>query len=218
MQHRFSLQSLLWLFMLFIGMLIAGRILYIGQRQFLFLIWNIFLAWLPYYISSFLKNKFLKRWKSVFLVIIWFSLFPNALYIVTDFVHLRPQIDIPMWYDAILLFSSSIIGLILAFASLWNVEKFLVSIFSKKMVNYLEFAFIFFGSFGVYLGRFLRWNSWDIISDPISLLSSIVSRIIYPLDHMRTWGLTLILTTLFYLLYNIGSAGARTGRNHHSPT
>jgi uncharacterized membrane protein len=57
------------------------------------------------------------------------------------------------------------------------------------------------GSFGVYLGRFLRWNSWDIISNPFQLLQSIGYRIFSPLDHLQTWTVTGTLTLFFYLLY-----------------
>lgn len=61
---------------------------------------------------------------------------------------------------------------------------------------------LFLGSFGVYLGRFLRWNSWDIISNPFELTLSIGRRIISPFDHLQTWMITVILTVLFYLLYS----------------
>jgi uncharacterized membrane protein len=60
---------------------------------------------------------------------------------------------------------------------------------------------LFLASFGVYLGRFLRWNSWDIISNPFGLASSILQRFIFPFNHLQTWGVTVMLTTLFYLLY-----------------
>ncbi len=60
---------------------------------------------------------------------------------------------------------------------------------------------LFLGSFGVYLGRFLRWNSWDIVSNPFQLLLSIGHRVVSPFDHVQTWGITIVFTVFFYLLY-----------------
>jgi uncharacterized membrane protein len=60
---------------------------------------------------------------------------------------------------------------------------------------------LFAASFGVYLGRFLRWNSWDIISHPFSLLHDIASRCLHPEDHPRTWGVTVLLGTFLSLVY-----------------
>ena len=71
----------------------------------------------------------------------------------------------------------------------------------SKLLAPLILLILFLGSFGVYLGRFLRWNSWDIISNPFQLLISIGHRIVSPFDHVQTWGITLVFTAFFYLLY-----------------
>ena len=89
----------------------------------------------------------------------------------------------------------------LAFISLFRVEAFLSKIVNRKLQAPLILLILFLGSFGVYLGRFLRWNSWDIISNPLQLLLSIGHRIISPFDHVQTWGITVIFTVFFYLLY-----------------
>ena len=89
----------------------------------------------------------------------------------------------------------------MAFVSLYRVKQFLNKIAGRKTVRILVFTILFLGSFGVYLGRFLRWNSWDIISNPFRLLVSISGRVLSPFDHLQTWGVTCLLTTLFYLLY-----------------
>jgi uncharacterized membrane protein len=80
-------------------------------------------------------------------------------------------------------------------------ENFLSYHFSNKNVHAMMISILFLSSFGVYLGRFLRWNSWDIISSPVGLLYSIAQRFISPFHYIQTWGITLMLTTLFYLLY-----------------
>ena len=140
-------------------------------------------------------------YKQVFVFFAWFLFFPNALYIVTDLIHLNTATIVPKWYDAVLLFSSSILGLIMALVSLLRLERFLIYKFNNSTVNVMMMAILFFGSFGVYLGRFLRWNSWDIISNPSSLVFSVAQRLLFPVAHLKTWGITLLLTTLFYLLY-----------------
>ncbi|HMK04040.1 MAG TPA: DUF1361 domain-containing protein, partial [Ferruginibacter sp.] len=105
------------------------------------------------------------------------------------------------WFDAILLFLSSTVGLLMAFISLFRVERFLEKLLSTRFIPLVTITLLFLGSFGVYLGRFLRWNSWDIISDPPGLFSAIADRLIYPFDHLRTWGITVLLTMVFCLLY-----------------
>jgi uncharacterized membrane protein len=202
LKTTFSFQKILFAFCAFIGLLLAARILYSGKTHYLFLVWNIFLAWIPFVISS-LFNKMINasKWKQALVFCCWFAFFPNALYIVTDLVHLGRESSVPKWFDAVLLFSSSVVGLMMAFISLHRVEQYLHRNVNKNILAPLVILILFLGSFGVYLGRFLRWNSWDILSNPFQLLLSICQRVIFPFDHGRTWGVTVILTIFFYLLY-----------------
>jgi uncharacterized membrane protein len=202
MKTDISFSKVLLAFFAFIGIMIAVRFIYSGVFGFVFLIWNLFLAWIPFAIStSFKKISKASRWKQLLVFAVWLVFFPNALYIVTDLLHLDLETSIPKWYDVVLLFTSSITGLIMAFVSLLRVEKYLSYKFSNNKVHVLMIAILFISSFGVYLGRFLRWNSWDIISNPVSLVYSIAQRFIYPFQYLQTWGVTLMLTTLFYLLF-----------------
>jgi uncharacterized membrane protein len=199
-----SFKKILWIFFAFIGGMILVRFIYTGKYAFIFLVWNLFLAWIPFAISGlFKKIGNADKWKQVIVFTTWILFFPNALYIVTDLIHLEQETSVPKWYDAVLLFSSSAIGVIMAFVSLLRIEKFLVYKFSHRLVELIVFSILFLGSFGVYLGRFLRWNSWDIVNNPLGLLSSIGQRFVFPLQHLQTWGITIILTTAFYLLYLI---------------
>ena len=202
MKTTISFQKILWAFFAFIGGLILVRFIYTGKYAFIFLIWNLFLAWIPFTISAlFKKIANADKWKQVIVFATWLIFFPNGLYIVTDLIHLEQETSVPKWYDAVLLFSSSAIGVIMAFVSLLRMEKYIGYKFNQRMVQCIVFSILFLGSFGVYLGRFLRWNSWDIISNPFGLLSSIGQRFVFPLQHIQTWGITIILTTAFYLLY-----------------
>jgi uncharacterized membrane protein len=197
-----SFRKIVWALFAFIGLMIIVRVIYSGKLDFIFLVWNLFLAWIPFTVSTqFKKMLYKQRWKQAVVLLIWLLFFPNALYIVTYLIHLEMETTVPKWYDAILLFSSCITGLMMAFVSLLRVEKYLCNKFSGSIVNTLILSVLFLGSFGVYLGRFLRWNSWDILSNPLGLFFSIAERFIFPFQYLQTWGITLLLTTLFYLLY-----------------
>lgn len=151
--------------------------------------------------SLFSKMNNKAGWKQALVFCCWLAFFPNALYIVTDLIHIDLESPVPKWFDALLLFSSAVLGLILAFISLYRVEIFLSKTINRKLQAPLILLILFLGSFGVYLGRFLRWNSWDIVSNPSQLLVSIAQRVISPVDHLQTWGITMVFTMFFYLLY-----------------
>ncbi len=202
MNTTFSFQKTLLAFLVFIALLIAVRIFYTGSTLYLFLVWNIFLAWIPFAISSvFHKLADKATWKQFLVLFSWLAFFPNSLYIVTDLIHLQTESKVPKWFDAVLLFSASVAGLMMAFISLYRVEEFMLKAIHKKLQSVTILLILFLASFGVYLGRFLRWNSWDITSNPFQLLGSIVHRIISPFDHLQTWAVTGTLTIFFYLLY-----------------
>lgn len=201
MSRSFSFESILLAFFLFIVLLIGCRIFFSGSLLFVFLLWNIFLAWIPLKTSQYLVRSEHGKWKQGFLFGLWLLFFPNALYIITDLIHLELESSVPKWYDAILLFSSSVLGLMMAFISLNRVEHYLGKKLGSKWRPWLVGLFIFVGSFGVYLGRFLRWNSWDILRNPGGLMENIMQRVIFPWEHLRTWGMTGILTVFFLLLY-----------------
>ncbi|MEO6731436.1 MAG: DUF1361 domain-containing protein [Ferruginibacter sp.] len=196
-----AFQKLLVLFIAFIIGMMVCRICYSASLRYIFLLWNLFLGWIPFQISLYLSKNKVAKWKNWLCLFGWLLFFPNALYIITDFVHLGAKTNVPVWYDAVLLFTCAITGLMMAFASLYKVEIFLTKRIGKSIANKLVIIALFLGSFGVYLGRFLRWNSWDIISNPIELFSEIGVRFLSPLEHYRTWAITLLLTALFSLIY-----------------
>ena len=202
MKQDVSFNRMLNATFIFICALIGCRILYTRSMEHVFLVWNIFLAWIPYFTSNYFRRYARKpKWKQTSLFLSWLLFFPNALYIITDLIHLQEINNAPVWFDAILLFSASLIGLLMAFKSLYNVEEYLSKIFRRRLLFCIMPCIIFISSFGVYLGRFERWNSWDVFHEPLSLGESILESIFFPQDHIRTWGITIILSTLFYLLY-----------------
>lgn len=196
-------EKIIFSFLLFTGAMLIMRIIYANNLRYVFLMWNLFLAWIPFQFGVMLtSNPAFHKWIKYGLMAGWLLFFPNALYIITDLIHLEHSgDDAPVWFDAVLLFTSSITGLLMAFISLYQVETFVRKSITAKHVNKIIMASIFLGSFGVYLGRFLRWNSWDILANPLSLLVEVLVRFTNPVIHYRTWMVTVLLTCLFSLLY-----------------
>jgi uncharacterized membrane protein len=171
-------------------------------KVFLFLNWNLFLAWIPLIItSSALIFQIKSKMYLLSIVVIWILFFPNSPYILTDLFHLKTRNSIPVWYDLIVILSYAWAGLICGFISLNDIEQLLAKYFRKTTINFIVVFFLFLSSFGVYLGRFLRWNSWDILSNPFGLFNDIVIRFVYPFEHTKTWGVTLLLGIMLNFMY-----------------
>ena len=199
---KITLGRLLLLPVGFTFLLILFRVFYSGSLMYLFFVWNLFLAVVPLLFSTLLiatKRNYL-QW---ILFIVWILFFPNALYIITDLVHLKERDNIPLWFDIMLVFSAATNGLLIAFISLWQVELFLQQKHNQSGVTFILYGCLFISCFGVYIGRFLRWNSWDIFLNPFQFSSEIVRSLINPFQHPRTWGVTIIFFAFFGILYFI---------------
>ena len=180
------------------------RFIYTDTKVFLFLNWNLFLAFVPWAVTSvtILKPKLQTYRITIFILLsIWLLFFPNAPYILTDLFHLRLKSAMPKWFDLILILSFAWTGLVFGFLSLWDIEKILSKSMNHIWMSLISVCLLFIGSFGIYLGRYLRWNSWDIINEPFNLLYDITDRLINPFDHPRTWGVTLFMGIFLNMIY-----------------
>lgn len=182
--------------------LILFRIIYSGSFMYLFLMWNIFLAAVPLRISGLLVQMGNEHFRRI-LFAAWLLFFPNALYILTDLVHLKERNFVPLWFDAILIFSAALNGLMLAYLSLSQVEAFLHSKFNDQKTKIIISGCLVVSTFGVYVGRFLRWNSWDILFNSFGLAFELSQHVINPFQHPRTWSMTILLSVFFTLFYFI---------------
>jgi uncharacterized membrane protein len=155
----------------------VSRIIIWGKFSFAYILWNIFLAFIPFIISSLLLSfsKTEKFNKVIFFagIFFWLLFIPNAPYIVTDFIHLGEIHAVPVIFDTFLLFCSASLGLILGFYSLFHIEQIVRVKYSQKVTRIIMGLVIFLISFGMYLGRFLRFNSWDIFINHTSLVKNI---------------------------------------------
>ena len=193
-----------------VAMLVA-RIWYSGHITYSFLQWNLFLAWIPLF--SALGLWALQRSQmrgaaplGILVFFCWLAFFPNAPYIVTDFLHLTERNNVPLWYDLLLIFSYAWNGLVVGFTSLWIVQ----AVIAQRWGHWLSWCIVAgtlaVSGFGIYLGRFLRWNSWDVLTNPHSLASDIVYYVTNPLAHPRSIVMTLLFSsflTLAYLTFNL---------------
>ena len=177
---------------------------YSGFYTYMFLIWNLFLAVLPYLVST-LFLLYYRRIKSLWLIAVilfsWLLLFPNAPYIVTDFFHLEPRARVPYWFDLGLILSFAWNGLMLGFISLYDIQTALSRRFSAFKGWAFSILSLILASFGIYLGRFERFNSWDIITNPVALFIDIADRFIHPFSHPRTMLMTILFSVVLIFGY-----------------
>lgn len=183
-----------------VAMLFARRI-YTGQPHFIFLAWNLFLAWLPLLLAIAAVRLQQRPLLLLFCSFLWLIFLPNSPYLVTDLMHLSWRDHAPLWFDVIMLFSFAITGLMLGFTSLYLMHT-LIRRFSNWVVGWIFVAFaLALSSFGVYVGRFLRWNSWDILFNPTGILVDVLDIALNPHLHLRTFVVWFLLMTVFMFMY-----------------
>lgn len=183
--------------------LLAVRLDRSGSASYAFLIWNLFLAAVPFAAAVVLEalDKLRRlvalQWCSF---VVWLLFLPNAPYIVTDFVHLRSRPPIPLWYDILLLISSAGTGLLLGYSSVIVVQRVVSKRYGALTGWVVAVVSLILSAFGIYLGRFLRFNSWEVLTDPTPLIAGIAARVMNPLEHPTT----LAVTALFGVALTLG--------------
>jgi len=169
-----------------------------------FLIWNLFLAWLPLLFAWFLYKRtpkgLLWSWQNFVLFILWLLFLPNAFYLFTDFIHLQPTGEIGLMYDVVLIGCYAWCGFIMGYLSLYMVHMRTLQRFGR-IAHWLPPICLLLCGFAIYLGRYLRWNSWDIIINPFGLLFDITDRLINPGEHILTFSATLLFFAFLAVIY-----------------
>jgi uncharacterized membrane protein len=182
--------------------LVILRLIITQQLGFVFLCWNLFLAWLPYYfVKKF--NLVEGTWKKISMILLCILFLPNAPYIVTDLFHLKKDLLAPLWLDTILILSFALAGLVFFILTIHEL-LLLVKRFkdTQRIHAACKIVLMLLSSYGVYLGRYLRFNSWDIISDPYSLAHGIFHSLAGR-GHLQTFGVTLTLAAFLYFIYEL---------------
>jgi uncharacterized membrane protein len=184
--------------------LVGARVWRSHSGLYLSLIWNLFLAYIPFFISSCMVRK--AGWFRHPLIFaaglcLWLLFFPNAPYIITDLFHLQPKPRVPLWYDLLLIFSFAWNGLIAGYLSVMQCEQLIRQRVGRFAALCFEGASMCLGAYGVFLGRFLRWNSWDMLTNPFSLTTEMLRMVVHPFHYPAVWGMTLLLSVLMFLIY-----------------
>ena len=178
-------------------LLLSVRLKITHSFFYLFLVWNLFLAMIPFFITTYMKTfKQLKKPRLYFLLLIWLLFLPNAPYLLTDFIHLRLSPTEWLGFDSLMIAIFAITGFAFYVISIKEMRPVLLQQFNQKIVSNCIVILPFLVSFGMYLGRVLRWNTWDILHKLFSLFSDVLALIIDPLENIDAW-----LFTLFFGLF-----------------
>jgi len=191
---RFRPQPLLVLFCAMLAWclgLIFFRVERTGSEQFLFLIWNMFLACIPLFASRLLQVAHTRKISDVWqllLLVVWLLFLPNAPYVITDLIHLQPGLTMRLyWYDMALLLSCGAVGLMLGYASTLDVHQIVEERFGKRVGWAMAVGTLLLSGFAIYLGRVLRWNSWDVVTNPGALFETILDYVFNPYLYLHVW-------------------------------
>ncbi len=170
------------------------------------LIWNLFLAWLPLlgaivaYNLNHLPTRL--RWLPIIgFSVLWLLFLPNAPYLITDIIHLKQNRGVPLWFDLITLVSFAWTGCFLGLVSLFLMQELVRKTIGKTASWVFVMSVLMLNGFGIYFGRFLRWNSWDVLFRPSSLLNQIVDGLLNPMAHLQTLAFAGLFTLLFSVVY-----------------
>ncbi len=182
--------------------LLLVRIQLTGSLVYLFLIWNLFLAMIPFGISTVLSYRKSAN-ASLFISFgsIWIAFLPNAPYIITDLIHLKRSSSALIWLDVLLVLAFALTGLLLFYSSVIDMTRLFEHYFNKKINVFITLSLMFLSAFGIYLGRFLRYNSWEIIQNPIRLFKDITQLIFNPTHHTNAWLFTALMGTFLAVGY-----------------
>ncbi len=181
------------------------RALAIGNTSFVFVPENLALAWLAlafaWALSRQLKEQRWTSWQNVSLSVLWLLFLPNTWYVLTDFVHIFQGGQISQIYDIAMITTLVFAGFALGFASLLIVHKEFLKRWSKQQSMGAVTIILLLASFAIYLGRDLRWNTWDVVTNPGGIILNVSDRVIDPFGHPRAVNVTGLFFILLSVLY-----------------
>jgi uncharacterized membrane protein len=181
--------------------LLALRIVKVEAGYFFFLAWNLFLAWMPFLFASAAFALRRKLAAAAVLGLLWLLFLPNAPYLLTDLIHLRWVEGVPIWYDLSMFLSFAFSGLLLGMTSLNLMQSVVEERLGRPAGWLFVVAAMGLTGYGIYLGRFLRWNSWDVVTNPLGLAGDMLTMLRYPLEHLESYFISAVFAAIFLLAY-----------------
>lgn len=184
------------------------------DAEFAYLIWNLFLAWIPLlivlWLERILHRKLWSSWQALAITLLWVGFLPNSFYMITDYVHLQDVQRVDLLSDVVMFTSFIFNGVVLGLLSLHLVHQELLRRLSKRSSALLIGAVLLLCSFAIYIGRDLRWNTWDILANPSGVLVDVSNRVLSPRAHPQVVSTTL---SFFVLLASVYTVSWFVGRN-----
>lgn len=177
-----------------------------------YLPWNLALAWMSLLVTLWLEavlhRNLWSSWYALFVTGLWLVLLPNTFYMVSDFVHIQDVGRVDLLYDVVMFASFIFNGVFLGMLSLFLVHWELAKRVSGRMATSFIGVIILLCSFAIYIGRELRWNTWDILTNPSSVLFDVSDRVLNPRDHPQAFTTTgsffATLATMYAVLWYVG--------------
>lgn len=165
-----------------------------------YLVWNLFLAWLPLLFAirlvALLRHKLWSSWEALSVSLLWLVFLPNSFYMISDFIHLQDVQRVDVLYDTLMFTSFIYTGVVLGFSSLYLVHMQLRRRLVVRAAAGWIAVTLFICSAAVYAGRDLRWNSWDVLTNPGGLLFDLSDR----LQHLAAYPQMLVTVITFFVL------------------
>lgn len=206
-----ALAALGGLSLLFVAMILV-REAYSGEPVHRYLAWNLFLAWVPLVFAVVVYDGVRRGMRLLPLLAfaaLWLLFFPNAPYLVTDLKYVGEFQDVPLWYDVVLLSTGAWAGLALGFISLYLMHAVARRLWGALNAWLAVAGVIVLSSFGIFLGRFERWNSWDVFTSPGPRAEQLLDGLANPLDYPRALAVTAVFTAFLGSTYLVFYAFAR---------
>lgn len=170
-----------------------------------FMLWNLVLAWIAPLIAWWLTRRLLKQkwrhWSNIALTILWLGFLPNSFYMVSDLIHVQQTGEVSIIFDAVLFISFIFNGFIAGFIGAFMVHRELAKRLRPIGAYIVMVGAFFLSSYAIYLGRVLRWNTWDALLHPSGLIFDVSDNILHPLDHPQAFVVTLSFTLLISSFY-----------------
>jgi uncharacterized membrane protein len=187
--------------------LLAGRIFATQHYTYWFLVWNLVLAWIPlglaWWLVARLRTKPWLSFGSLLLTILWLGFLPNAFYIASDIIHLTETGNISVLYDVVMFLSFTFNGFVLGYLGLYGLHQELKRRLSSRASYVIVAGVLLLCSFAIYLGRYLRWNSWDILINPAGLIFDVSEPFINPSSHPQVFTTTAMIFVLLMSIYAV---------------
>lgn len=187
-------------------LLFALRIIGADNTRYWFMVWNLTLAWIAPVIAWILIRRLhhapWKHWLNIVLTMLWLGFLPNSFYMVSDLIHVELTGEVNIIFDAVLFTSFIFNGFIAGYLGTYLVHRELLKRMTIPKAYVIILAVFMLSSYAVYMGRVLRWNTWDALLQPAAVLFDVSDTIVRPLSHADAYVITgsfTLLISVFYL-------------------